>query len=195
VSFRVVEKLPAPESGVTIILAAALIKFDRFELLVEKATELGVFTILPFEATRTERGLAQASVKRRERWERIALEASQQARRAQLPRLEPAVRFTQALQVDANTRFLLDESPDAPPILDVLPANRHPTDTVALLTGPEGGWTEEERQQAAAANWLPCSLAATILRAETAALVGLAIIQAAWLTFHVGQAPGLRAGP
>lgn len=182
VSFRVMEKLPPTAPTVNSILLAALIKFDRFELLVEKATELGVSTIWPFEATRTERGLAQASVKRRERWERIALEASQQARRAQLPRIEPTIPLAQALQTDATVRLLLDESPDARPVLDALPADRHATDTVALLTGPEGGWTGEEREQAIAAKWLPCSLARTVLRAETAAIAGLAIIQAAWCT-------------
>ena len=182
VSFRVVEKLPPAAATVNSILIAALIKFDRFELLVEKATELGVSTILPFNATRTERGLAQASMKRRERWERIALEASQQARRARLPHIEPAVRLVQALQTNADVRLLLDESPAAPPVLNILPDGRHPNDTVALLTGPEGGWTEEEREQAIAAKWLPCSLGQTVLRAETAAIAGLAIIQAAWCT-------------
>ncbi len=180
VSFRVIEKLPAPAPPVSSILVAALIKFDRFELLVEKATELGVSTILPFQATRTERGLIQASVKRRERWERIALEAGQQARRAQLPRIEPAVRLVEALHINAGVRLLLDENPDAPPILNALPAARHTTDTVALLIGPEGGWTDEEREQAKEAKWLPCSLAQTVLRAETAAIAGLAILQAAW---------------
>lgn len=180
VSFRIIEKLPAAEPAVNMILVAALIKFDRFEVLVEKATELGVSSILPFEATRTERGLAQASVKRRDRWERIALEASQQARRIQLPRIEPAVRLGQALRVDAHVRLMLDESPDAPPILHVIPADRHTNDRVALLTGPEGGWTDEEREQAGGAKWLACSLAKTVLRAETAAIAGLAVIQAAW---------------
>jgi 16S rRNA (uracil1498-N3)-methyltransferase len=184
VSFRVIEKLPPAAATVKSILIAALIKFDRFELLVEKATELGVSAIVPFDATRTERGLAQASVKRRERWERIALEASQQARRAQLPRIEPAVRLVQALQTNADVRLLLDESPEAPPVFNILPDARHPKDTVALLTGPEGGWTDEEREQAIAAKWLPCSLGQTVLRAETAAIAGLAIIQAAWSRSH-----------
>jgi 16S rRNA (uracil1498-N3)-methyltransferase len=128
--------------------------------------------------------LAQASVKRRERWERIALEASQQARRAQLPCIEPAVRLVPALQVNATVRLLLDENPDALPILDALPPERRATDTIALLTGPEGGWTDEEREQATTAKWLPCSLGHTVLRAETAAIAALAVIQAAWSRSH-----------
>ena len=136
--------------------------------------------IQPFEATRTERGLAQAAAKRSERWERIALEASQQSRRAILPVIEPAVRFVKALALAADFRFLLDELPDVPPILSLVPAQRTRSDHVALLLGPEGGWTEEERAAAVAAGWTACSLGKTVLRAETAAVAGLSVIQAAW---------------
>ncbi len=180
VSFRVMEKLDAPPPAVRISLFPALIKFDRFEWLIEKATELGVSAIYPFEAARTDRGLAQASVKRLARWQKIALEASQQSRRVHLPRIEPTVRFTKALQIEANVRLLLNENPDVPPILQLLPESRAAADHVALLLGPEGGWTDEERRQAITAGWIPGSFGKMILRAETAAIAGLAIIQAAW---------------
>jgi 16S rRNA (uracil1498-N3)-methyltransferase len=179
-SFKVLEKLPEPETTVEIVLGAALIKFDRFEWLVEKATELGVTAIQPFDAVRTERGLSQAAVKRQSRWEKIALEASQQARRLRLPELLPVARFGEAVAIDANIKLLLDENAEAPPILLGLPAEKVVTDRVALMLGPEGGWTEDERTQAIAAGWKPCSLGNTILRAETAAIAGIAIIQAAW---------------
>jgi 16S rRNA (uracil1498-N3)-methyltransferase len=180
VSFRVLEKLTSPDPAVHVSLIAALFKFDRFEWLVEKATELGVSFILPFEATRTDPGLVQASQKRRARWEKIAREASQQSRRVHLPQIEPAVRFAEALQIDATVKLLLDETSDAPPILERFPQQRTSADRVALLLGPEGGWTEEERLQAVGTGWLPCSLGTTILRAETAGVAGLAVIQAAW---------------
>ena len=180
VSFRILEKLESPSPSVSISLLAALIKFDRFEWMVEKATELGVSAIQPFEAGRTDPGLAQASAKRLARWEKIALEASQQSRRVHLPRIESTVRFVKALRIDANIRLLLDENSDVLPILQLLPQNRITADRVALLLGPEGGWTDEERAQAVAAGWMPCSLGKTILRAETAAIAGLAVVQAAW---------------
>jgi 16S rRNA (uracil1498-N3)-methyltransferase len=180
VSFRILEKLACPTPTVHISLLAALFKFDRFEWLVEKATELGVSLIQPFEATRTEPGLTEASHKRRARWQKIALEASQQSRRVHLPQIEPAVRFAKALQMNACVRLLLDEVPDAPPILQRLPEQRNVADRCALLLGPEGGWTDEERVQAIEAGWLPCSLGTTILRAETAGIAGLAILQTAW---------------
>lgn len=180
VAFRVTEKLPSLEPGVHITLLVALIKFDRFEWLVEKGTELGVAEIVPFEATRTERGLGTASTKRLGRWERIVLEASQQSRRARLPRLQRALRWSGAVEFEAGVRLLLDESSTASPILQVLPPQRRPTDRIALLLGPEGGWTDQEREQALVAGWCACSLGRMILRAETAALAALAVIQAAW---------------
>src|SRR5580704_7454703 len=91
VVFRTLEKLDAPAAGVRLTLCAALVKFDHFEWMIEKATELGVAEIAPFAATRSDRGLEKAAQKRVERWRRIALEASQQSRRAHLPAVrEPA---------------------------------------------------------------------------------------------------------
>ena len=179
VVFKVTEQLDVPPPVVHLTLVAALIKFDRFEWLVEKATELGVDVLQPFEAVRTDHGLAQTSVKRLGRWQKIALEASQQSRRAHLPRIEPSVRFAKALQAEANVRLLLDEDSSAP-LMDHLPDRRTSSDRVALLVGPEGGWTTEEREAAASAGWVPASLGSSVLRAETAAVSGLAVIQAAW---------------
>ena len=81
---------------------AALIKFDRFEWIVEKATELGVTEIVPVEATRSERGLEKAAAKRVERWRRIALEASQQSRRTKLPEIAEPVTLARALHARGN---------------------------------------------------------------------------------------------
>jgi 16S rRNA (uracil1498-N3)-methyltransferase len=178
VSFRVLEKLTAPESGVRITLAAALIKFDHFEWMIEKATELGVAAIQPFEAVRSERGLTKAAAKRMPRWEKIAREASQQARRVQLPRIETPKTFAEVLETQAAWKLLLDEG-EAPPILRVLPRQKDVSD-IAVLLGPEGGWTDGERERAVAAGWIACSLGSTILRAETAAAAALGVIQSAW---------------
>jgi 16S rRNA (uracil1498-N3)-methyltransferase len=180
VSFKVVEKMEAKAAIVRVTLLPALFKFDRFEWLIEKATELGVHAIQPFEATRTERGLAQASTKRLARWQKIALEASQQSRRANLPEIRPIVRFAISLDAPANVRLLLDEASGIPPILQCLPAQRKLGEDVGILLGPEGGWTEEERTLAVNKGWQACSLGETILRAETAGIAAAAVVQAAW---------------
>jgi len=181
VTFRILEQLAVVPDPVQLILLPALFKFDRFEWLIEKATELGVSTIQAWEATRTDRGLAQASVKRLARWRKIALESSQQSRRTRLPIIEPVTKLANALQVGTAIRLLLDEDPAAPPILSVLREASVAITHVALLLGPEGGFTESERAQVVGAGWRPCSLGPTILRAETAATAALAIARAALL--------------
>src|ERR1700722_5849092 len=102
VMFRTLEKLEAPAPAPTLILCAALIKFDHFEWMIEKATELGVSEIVPVETVRSERGLERAAHKRVERWRRIALEASQQARRAFLPEVSEPEPLRAALVREAT---------------------------------------------------------------------------------------------
>jgi 16S rRNA (uracil1498-N3)-methyltransferase len=181
VSFRTIEKLPSPAPTVRLILCAALIKFDHFEWMIEKATELGVSEIVPVETVRSERGLERAAQKRVERWRRIALEASQQSRRAFLPEVSEPESLHDAVARQATHKFALDENPAARSLNLALPAVRNLQDTVALLIGPEGGWTDDERSQFTGAAWTAVSLGPLILRAETAALAALAIVNSAWL--------------
>jgi 16S rRNA (uracil1498-N3)-methyltransferase len=181
VEFSLVERLPAVAPGARIDLFASLIRFERFEDLIEKATELGVAHIVPVAAERSEKGLARAAEKRLPRWRRIAREASEQSRRARLPEIESPIELMEAVREESAHRLLLDEEA-APGILGALPVNRKPDDSIALLVGPEGGWTDRERAAIVEAGWRAVSLGSTILRAETAAVAGLAIVNAAWRT-------------
>jgi 16S rRNA (uracil1498-N3)-methyltransferase len=180
VVFRILEPIPAPDPIVSITLLASIVKFDRFEWIVEKSTELGVERIVPVAATRTEKGLFDASAKRTERWLRIARESSQQSRRVRMPEILPGVRFERALAEPADYRCFLDECAAAP-LLSTLPAGRHVTHRIAVLLGPEGGWTDSERTLAAASGWRAASLGSQILRTETAAVAALAILANAWM--------------
>jgi 16S rRNA (uracil1498-N3)-methyltransferase len=142
---------------------------------------LGVAEIVPVQATRSERGLERAAIKRVERWRKIALEASQQARRAHLPEIPEPLTLTEALALPAAHRFSLDENPGGVPFVQALPHLRPSQEVVAILTGPEGGWTVEERSSFVPAGWTPVSMGPLILRAETAAIAALAVARAAWL--------------
>lgn len=182
VRFRMIEKLPPAPEAVRLRLCAALVKFDHFEWMIEKATELGASEIVPFEAARSERGLDRAAAKRVERWRRIALEASQQSRRDHLPEVREPAAFSAVLAEPATYRYALDEEPGGRELFSALPAGRNAQDTVSLLIGPEGGWVPEERTAFLAEEWTRVSLGPLILRAETAALAGLAVLGQAWTT-------------
>ncbi len=171
VRFRVVERLPVEEPARRITLLASLIKFDRFEWMIEKATELGVDSIVPVEAERSEKGLALAARKRVERWSRIARAAGQQSRRVHLPEIGAPMSFREAAAVAAESRLLLDENPGGESIASVMPAK-----ATALLIGPEGGWTDRERSHLTGGGWTRVSLGSLILRAETAAIAALAVL-------------------
>jgi len=182
VSFAIIEPLDVTQPVLRTRLFVSLIKFERFEWMLEKATELGVERVTPLETDRSEKGLEQAARKRLPRWNRIAREASEQSRRARLPAIDSPIRLGEALRCTADYRYALDEA-SVRPILSAIPAEVQRDAQVLLLAGPEGGWTERERAGIAAANWTPVSLGDTILRAETAAIAALAILNAA-----VGQA-------
>lgn len=181
VVFRIVEPVAASEIPVHITLLAALVKFDRFEWIIEKATELGVARILPVAAVRSEKGLLEAAPKRTQRWKRIAHEAGQQARRLRPPEILPAVSFDGALALSAEFRYFLEETA-APPFFSCLPVVRPQAAQVALLIGPEGGWIDGERRAAAQAGWTAVSLGPLVLRAETAAIAAMGIVLSSWCT-------------
>ena len=180
VEFTVLEKIQPEPELVHITVLASLIKFDRFELLIEKATELGVSEIVPVIAARTEAGLEKAVERRIERWRRIALEASQQSRRDRLPGIRMPIEFAAALQFESSHRFWLDEESDGTiSIGSAIPQARKQGDSVAVFVGPEGGWTQSERN-AVPASWSRVSLGRQILRAETAAIAALSVSGSAW---------------
>ena len=177
VVFRVVEPLKMQQLPARVGLCAALIKFDRFEWMIQKATELGVDHVLPVETARTEKGLFHASAKRRERWTRIAIEATAQSRRLSAPPILPAVRLPECLTAGEGVRYRMEEN-TAPPLAHLLAQSVPLEGAVRLLVGPEGGWTDEERRATAQAGWQPASLGPCILRAETAAIAAIAVVSA-----------------
>ncbi len=174
VRFEILETMPAERESPAIHLYVAIIKFEHFEWGIEKATELGVDRIIPVHAARTENGLDKAVAKRLERWRRIAIESSQQSRRAFLPDLGECMRFADVAANASGMRVILDEARQGPrlAVLDKV------ADPISLLIGPEGGWTDSERAVAVANGWIAASLGPRILRAETAWLAALAILRA-----------------
>ncbi len=170
VSFVVKEELDFERPPVAITLYASLIKFDHWEWMLEKVTELNVSRIVPVRAERTDKGLDQAAVKRSERWKKIILEAGQQSRRVVLPELTDIIPFEEAVQSTADVKLFCDEEGGIHPRELI----GRKVESAAILIGPEGGWTEKERVMAS--EWKPISLGKNVLRAETAAMAALTTI-------------------
>jgi 16S rRNA (uracil1498-N3)-methyltransferase len=176
VEFTLQDKLPARRQGAQITVLASLVKFDRFEWMLEKCSELGVTTLAPVAAARSEVGLDKAAPKRQSRWVRICEESGQQCRRLRPMTIEPCVGFAEAVRCASTPRLLLDEAGGVP-LLNCLPVAFA---GIAILVGPEGGWTEQERECASSAGWAPVTLGESILRAETAAIAAVSQIQGKW---------------
>jgi 16S rRNA (uracil1498-N3)-methyltransferase len=178
VEFELGELVPQQElAGLTLLLS--VFKFDRMEWAIEKATELGVGSIIPVIARRTEPHLASAAGKRVERWRRIAYESAQQSRRTSPPEIAAPLKLKEALAIPAGLRIVLAETERATTLRQVLAGNWKPENgNLALAIGPEGGWTEAELAAFTVAGWIAASLGNTILRAETAAIAAIAIAAA-----------------
>jgi len=175
VQFALVEELPAVQPSLDITLLLAVVKFDAFEWAIEKATELGVSTIVPLAADRSEKALLTAAPKRAERWKKILLEASQQSRRVRLPALASLANPEIAFPAHKDgVRMILSERTDAPAIRNILGGHTEKGATLAI--GPEGGWTESELAAARRAGFQEASLGRLILRTETAVIAALASI-------------------
>jgi 16S rRNA (uracil1498-N3)-methyltransferase len=173
VEFELGEEVPAATAA-KITLALAVFKFDRMEWAIEKCTELGVAHIVPVIARRTDVHLAAATIKRTERWRRIARQAAEQSRRALPPQIAAPVELPEALGLPGNVRIVLAESEEKALLRDVL-ESLPPEAEIVLAVGPEGGWTIDELQSFQQAGWTSASLGKTVLRAETAAIAATAI--------------------
>lgn len=191
---RILEPIAAStELPLPITVLTALPKGNHFDDVVRQATELGVSTIVPMISDRT---LLQPSAQKLERWRRIAQEAAEQSQRLVIPTLLDPLPFSAAIAHSITTSyryFCITEHP-APHLLhclqqslqqvlissdqSTLPSSLSRNLTVAIATGPEGGWSDAEIQQAIASGFQPVSLGARTLRAVTAPVVALALIAA-----------------
>ena len=174
------------DAALPVHLLLAVIKFDHYEWGLEKATELGAARITPVIARRTEKHLGLAAAKRVERWRKIVREASQQSRRSDLPEVDEAWPVKEALAlVDASHKGLLAETEQENTLTAALSARHHQNGpdaersrALALAIGPEGGWAPEEFALFETGAWERVTLGPRVLRAETAAIAGLAICSA-----------------
>lgn len=169
-----------PESSLQLTVAVALLKSDKFDLVVQKATELGVVRLVPMITRLADIKLKDESDshKRLVRWRRIALEAAKQSGRALVPEIGAPVSFSELIASEASTDHKVLFSERGGMSLRSLPAGMPgESNELTALIGSEGGWTDVELEEAKKAGWIVTTLGGRTLRAETAAIVVTALLQ------------------
>ena len=174
--------LPSSPCPFSLILAQGLLKGHKMDLVVEKATELGVSRILPFVSSFTVASLPPARQKERiARWQRIALSAAKQCGRKAIPRIEEPAPFTDlpGLVPQDTPKLLLWEKEGQISLKDIT-CNFPSLSSLLLVVGPEGGLSAEEVAFARTQGFLVVSLGRRILRAETAGIIAVVLCQFLW---------------
>ena len=163
-----------PESPLSLTLGVALLKGEKFDLVVQKATELGVTNIVPVMTRHADIHLRDASdaEKRVTRWRRIAMEAAKQCGRARVPAIEMPESFDSVIQHGAAEVRLLFSERDGEAFRVAGSVK-----SVVAVVGSEGGWSDEELSLAREAGWQIVTLGGRVLRAETAAITVSVLMQ------------------
>lgn len=167
------------ESELQVSFGLAISRGDRMDFAVQKAVELGVKNITPLFSDRCVVQLKEDKQQQRlQHWQKIAQHAAEQSHRTIVPELKTIDTLNHWIEQQQGLKVFLD--PYADTVLNELqPVNN----SITLLSGPEGGFSDNERQQAVAAGFTPVKLGKRVLRAETAALAALAAVQTLWGDF------------
>jgi 16S rRNA (uracil1498-N3)-methyltransferase len=174
-----------PESPLQLTLAVALLKGEKFDLVVQKTTELGVFQVVPVVTKLADVRLRDDSdaVKRVTRWQRIALEAAKQSGRARVPNIAEPVEFAELVQQPNTAARIMFTERDGQS-WDHTQSLLGKVEALTALIGSEGGWTEEELTLAKEAGWNLVTLGGRTLRAETAAIAVATLLQHLYGDLH-----------
>jgi len=167
-----------PESPLELTLAIALLKGEKFDLVIQKATELGVKRIVPLDTERGDVRLRDGDSvqKRLTRWRRIALEAAKQTGRAYVPEISAPLALSVLLASAGENKLMFSEREGKSLSEMTNGFDRRATEVIALV-GPEGGWTDNEIESARKNAWGIVTLGGRILRAETAGVTVVALLQ------------------
>jgi len=166
---------PVVEAPLEVVLYQALLRPERMDWVVQKATEIGVRTLHPFLPQRAES--YRLGQERLRRWHRIAVESSKQCGRRMLPRIEPLTKLP-APEGAGTLALLLHPAEPSRSLAAVCTAS--PPSALWLAVGPQGGFTPEEAGEFAAVGWIPTALGPRVLRADTAGVVAASILLHRW---------------
>ncbi|KAB7708724.1 16S rRNA (uracil(1498)-N(3))-methyltransferase [Bacillus aerolatus] len=170
------------ELPVAVAIASGLPKGDKFELVIQKGTELGASRFIPFHADRSiVKWDEKKAAKKTERWSKIAKEAAEQSHRNRVPDVSIPVDFQQLIQIGQEYPFKLyayeEESKQGEKAaFHHLLSEMKQGDALLIVFGPEGGISEKEAEQLRSSGFIACGLGPRILRTETAPLYALSAI-------------------
>ena len=172
----------ATEPPLQITLGIALTKGERMDWIVEKATELGVRTIIPFSSSYSVPQLDEKKImKRTERWQKIALSATKQCGRTRVPEISPLWEYRKLVHEASPQRLkLIFWEKEKHQSLYQIHDKYGDVDAVLIVVGPEGGFTVEEAQLAQRLGFETVGIGQRILRADTAAVAAITLVQFLW---------------
>ncbi len=171
----VVSERPAPaEASVEVVLYQSLIRPNRFDIALEKGTELGVARFVPVINARSQLS-EESTAGRSDRWRRVVVEAAEQCGRGRLPTIDSPAPFEEALRRAPGTKIVPWEAEKDQLLADYLRSIPRPR-LVSVFIGPEGGYTDEEVALARAEGAVLVSLGQQVLRSETAAVIACGIV-------------------
>jgi 16S rRNA (uracil1498-N3)-methyltransferase len=169
------------ESPLHVTLLQGIARGEKMDLILQKATELGVSRVVPLTCVRSAVRLGgETAARKQEHWQAVAASACEQCGRNRIPEVGAPVSLAVAAQtVPAGIKLLLTPDEDSSPVASLIQAHRAGSakPRIALLVGPEGGFDPAEVQAAKMAGFVSCRLGPRVLRTETAGLAALAILQ------------------
>lgn len=169
------ERPSPPEPSLDLVLFQSLVRPQRFEMVLEKGTEIGVSRFVPLLTGRAQ-VRTKAGSQRAQRWRRIVTEAAEQCARGRVPVVDPPLPFEEAVRSASGLWLIPWEDERALSLRSYLRGLAERPASVSLFIGPEGGFGADEIELARAAGCVPVSLGPRILRSETAAIVAAALV-------------------
>ena len=168
------------EMKIKVTLVQSLVNEQKIDYILQKCTELGIYSYYGFMATNSVIKENGKKDKKIERWQRIVKESSEQSKRNIIPKVVDIIDLNALIKLDADVKLLLTVNEKSNNVKNVLQDNRN-CGTMIIVVGPEGGFTKMEEESLINSGFIPVSLGKRVLRTETAGVSTLAMINYEWM--------------
>ena len=181
VKAKVIKKIDENnELGKKVIVVQSLVNENKMDFILQKCTELGMYAFYGYTATNSVIKMNEKKEKKKERWQRIIKEASEQSKRNIIPEVVDIVSLDKLCQIEADLKILLTVNEKVKNIKNVVHNNKS-CDTIIIVVGPEGGFTHLEEEKLIKNGFIATSIAKSVLRTETAGVATLAMLNYEWM--------------